>query len=205
MEGLEQFIVEYGYWAVLVGTFLEGETLLLLAGFVAEQGLLHLPVVMIVATVGATLGDQFYFYLGRYRREWIFRKLPQLELKAARVYKWVERHPDVLIVISRFFYGFRIVTPIVLGTSRVAAWRYSIFNLLGAVIWSVVISGAGYLLGNLAEQILGDIKKVQHLFILGILAIGFVLWLRHRRKARRIAAEQVRQSIEVESKGDHPT
>lgn len=189
MNGMEHLIIEYGYWAVFVGTFLEGETLLLLAGFVAEQGLLHLPLVMVVATVGATAGDQFYFYLGRHHRDWIFRRLPHLQSKAARVYKWVERYPDALIVVSRFFYGFRIVTPIVLGTSRVAAWRYSLFNFLGAILWAVTVSSAGYFLGNLAERIIGNIHRVQHYFVLGILAIGGLLWLYHRRTTRRLAAE----------------
>lgn len=185
MENIEQFIITYGYFAVLAGTFLEGETILLLAGFMAWQGLLEMPLVITFATAGATAGDQAYFYLGRYRRVWLFRRFPKLRLKAEKVYHWVERHPDLIIIGSRFVYGFRIVTPVVLGTSRVAAWRYSLFNVIGAAIWAVAISTAGYFLGGVMEKLLGDLHKIQKFLFAGILVVGFIIWLIHRRRANR--------------------
>lgn len=190
MEDLEQLIITYGYLGLLAGTFVEGETVLLLAGLMAHQGLLELPQVMIVATVGATAGDQFYFYLGRYHRGWLFRKFPSLPGRAEKLYRWVERHPDLLIIASRFVYGFRITTPIVLGTSRVAGWRYSLFNFIGAVIWSVAVSAAGYFLGGVMERLLGDLHKIQHYVFAAILAIGTSIWLYHRTKSRRAAEAQ---------------
>ena len=62
---LETMIATYGYGAVLVGTFLEGETVVLLGGFAAHRGYLDLPWVIAVAFAGSLLGDQLYFYLGR--------------------------------------------------------------------------------------------------------------------------------------------
>lgn len=185
MDNIEELIITYGYLAVFIGTFLEGETLLLLSGFIAQRGLLDLWLVIIVATLGATAGDQFYFYMGRYHRDWIFRRFPALSQKAERLYKWVERNPDLLIIASRFVYGFRITTPIVLGTSRVAGWRYSLFNFIGAVIWAVSVSVAGYFLGHLAERVLGDLRRIQKYLFLGILALGLLAWLVHLLWSRR--------------------
>lgn len=191
MDNIEQLIASYGYLAVLIGTFFEGETLLLIAGFMTFQAhgdaspALEMPLVITVATIGATAGDQFYFYLGRYRRDWVFNRFPKLRQKADKVYRWVERHPDLIIIASRFVYGFRIATPIVLGTSRVAAWRYSVFNLIGAIIWAVLVTSAGYFLGGMMERLLGDIHKIQKSLAVGILVIGIGLWVWHQLRARR--------------------
>ena len=64
---LQHFIQEYGYWALLLGTILEGETIMLLAGFAASQGHLSLPWVWLVGFLGAVTGDQTFFYLGRWK------------------------------------------------------------------------------------------------------------------------------------------
>lgn len=69
---LDQLIDTYGYWAILVGTLLEGETILLLGGFAAYQGYLALPWVILAAFIGAFCGDQLFFFLG----EEIYRPNP---------------------------------------------------------------------------------------------------------------------------------
>lgn len=185
MAKLEELIVAYGYLAVLVGTFLEGETLLLAAGFACQRGMLSLPMVMVISTIGATAGDQFFFYLGRHRREWIFRRFPSLQVRAAAIYRWIERYPDLLIIASRFVYGFRLTTPVVLGTSQVGAGRYSLFNFIGAIIWSVLVAGAGYFLGEAIESIFGDIQAVQKELMLIIVGGGILLWCFHRVRSVR--------------------
>jgi membrane protein DedA with SNARE-associated domain len=62
---VETFIETYGYPALLVGTFFEGETFLVLAGFAAHQGYLDIPWVILAAFIGTLTGDQVFFYLGR--------------------------------------------------------------------------------------------------------------------------------------------
>ena len=62
---LRSFVEAYGYYALLAGTFLEGETILLIGGLVAHLGYLDLPVVMLVAFIGSFSGDQLYFCIGR--------------------------------------------------------------------------------------------------------------------------------------------
>ena len=64
---LPELIETYGYWVVFGGTLLEGESVLLLAGFAAHRGLLELHTVIGVAIFGSFLGDQLLFFLGRYQ------------------------------------------------------------------------------------------------------------------------------------------
>lgn len=195
MDDIQQFIETYGYVAVLIGTFFEGETLLLIAGFMTWQAhgdvrpALAMPLVITCAGIGATLGDQLYFYLGRYRREWVYRRFPKLLMKAGKVYRWVERHPNLVIIGSRFVYGFRIATPVVLGTSRIPAWRYSCLNMIGAACWALLITNAGYFLGGMMERLLGDLHKIKKYIAIALLLIGVGLWLFHRFRTRRKTAK----------------
>ena len=64
---IEQIITSYGAIGVFVGTFFEGEAIVILAAFAAHQGYLPLWEVIAAAFTGACLGDQFYFYLGRHQ------------------------------------------------------------------------------------------------------------------------------------------
>lgn len=64
---MEQLVTDYGYLAILIGTFLEGEVILVIGGFLVHRGYLDLPVVIAVAFIGTLVGDQLYFNLGRTR------------------------------------------------------------------------------------------------------------------------------------------
>jgi len=67
---LETLLGTYGYPALLVGTFFEAETFLVLAGFAASLGYLEVPWVILVAFAGTMSGDQLFFYLGRRQGPW---------------------------------------------------------------------------------------------------------------------------------------
>src|SRR5437899_959652 len=118
-----QLLADYGYLAVLVGSLLEGETILVLAGFAAHQGYLSLQVVPAVAFVGGTLGDQIFFWLGRAWGQPLLDRLPKAEHRVRRVKRLLERHHAPLIVGIRFMYGLRIIGPIVIGTCDISPWR----------------------------------------------------------------------------------
>ena len=69
-------IENYGYWIVLAGTLLEGESVLLLAGYAAYSGLLELHWVIGIAIAGSFLGDQLWFYLGRHHGAQLLARFP---------------------------------------------------------------------------------------------------------------------------------
>jgi membrane protein DedA with SNARE-associated domain len=88
----------------------------------------------------------------------------------------IERYHEALIVGIRFLYGLRTVGPMALGMSVVQAWRFVLFNALGAVIWAVAIGGAGYLFGNALELFMQDVRKLEQTLLVVILLAGFAVW-----------------------------
>lgn len=179
---ISAFVISYGYLAVFLGTLFEGETILLSAGFAAELGLLQWPLVIAVAFVGATLGDQIAFLLGRWQGASLIARFPALALRAPRVHALLERHDVLLILSVRFLYGLRIAGPVIIGSSGVPMLRFALLNMTGAAIWAVLVAGAGYYFGAALTLAVGDLKRVEAAILIGIPAVGFIIWLwRHRR------------------------
>lgn len=178
---LHQLLADYGYFAVLAGSLLEGETILILAGFAAHQGHLSLTWVMAVAFVGGTLGDQIFYFAGRRYGDALLRRMPRVMAgNAPRIREKLLKHQAPLIIGLRFMYGLRIAGPIVIGMSEVPARRFLLFNLIGAAIWAVLIAGAGYLFGHTMKRVLDNIEHYEWIGYLVIVAIALVLALAHR-------------------------
>ena len=182
---LKLLIETYGYWAILVGAFLEGETVLVLGGFAAERGYLELPWVMAVALAGGFSGDQLYFFLGRRYGNKLLTRFPSLQPRAARVDEWLHRFHAPLIVGIRFMYGFRIIGPVILGMGRVSAVKFFILNFIGACIWAVLVTGVGYVFSEALDVMLADARSYEHVGFVAIVLIGLAVWGLHRFRARR--------------------
>jgi membrane protein DedA with SNARE-associated domain len=177
---LQQLIEHYGYLAVFIGALIEGETILVMAGFLAHEGFLNLAVVMTVAAIGGFIGDQFFFALGRYRGREILARFPSLQARAARVEKLVLRYQNWLIILIRFMYGLRVAGPIMLGMTQVSHIRFAVVNLLGAIVWAVLIGGAGYLFGQAVGLFLHDAQRYEAVLLGTLLVLGIAVWIYRR-------------------------
>jgi membrane protein DedA with SNARE-associated domain len=178
---IEYLVTTYGYWAILLGTFFEGETLLIVGGFIAHLGYLKLPYVMIMAFIGSFAGDQVFFILGRYKGQKILSKFKSAQTRIYKIHDFTHRYNNLIMFGFRFIYGIRILTPIVLGTNhKISNRRFLILNALGALIWSLTISTGGYLFGHALEILIEDIRRYQLTVIVGIIILGILGWLGHR-------------------------
>ncbi|QXO18693.1 MULTISPECIES: DedA family protein [Vibrio] len=186
---LEQLIADYGYIAIAVGTFFEGETVLVLGGFAAHRSYLELPWVIVCAFCGSLLGDQLYYYIGRYKGKQALMKRPHWQAKSQRVLDLLDKHQVLLILGFRFLYGLRSVTPFLIGASSVKPTRFLLFNIIGAAIWACVVGVLGYLFGNTIEVILGDIKHYELQAFGAIALVGMLAWLYRHRIRRRKASQ----------------
>lgn len=184
-----QFLTEYGYLALFVGSLLEGETFLLLAGFAAHRGYLSYPMVVLVGFLGGTLGDLISFTVGRRWGQGILVRFPRMTRRVEQVNGLVERYHSVVIVMVRFMYGLRVAGPVVIGMSGVRVGRFVLFNALGAAIWAVLVSGAGYWSGNAVDALFKDFRRYEHwaMMMAGVVAVC-VMAYRWSRRLKRGAA-----------------
>ncbi len=185
---LEYLISHYGYVALFIGVFLEGETVLIAAGFAAHLGHLSLTWVILIAFAGSLAGDQFYFLLGRVRGKAFLHKRPRWEAKVKKVWSLFEHYRTLLILGFRFMYGLRTVTPFAIGLGGISGIRFFVCNAIGAAVWAVVVAFVGYLFGAVAKAILVDVKHYEHWIIPGMLCAGalisIIYFLHHRTKGR---------------------
>lgn len=174
---LEEIISNYGYAAIAIGTFVEGETILVLGGFAAHRGYLNLPIVITCAFFGTLFGDQLYFYIGRAKGGSVVEKVPKWKSKSEKVFSLLNRHQTLLIIGFRFIYGMRTITPFLLGASGVSPLRFLILNTIGAASWAAAFGTLGYLFGEAVEALIGKIKHYELWLFAGIIAISVIIWL----------------------------
>ena len=191
MPYLESLIAQYGYLALFVGTFLEGETILVLGGLAAQQGLLELPLVMASAFAGSLMGDQLAFFIGRHWGRRIISRFPGWQEKIEKIREKANRYLDLWMLTFRFFWGLRNPTPFVLAMGNVSLARFATLNAIGALVWAVAGAGAGYLFGHAVDRFLGDMHKYSLQLLGGAVALWLVVWAgralwRRRRGSGRV-------------------
>jgi membrane protein DedA with SNARE-associated domain len=179
---LEQLISTYGYAAVGIGTFLEGETILVLGGFAAHRGYLELPWVIISAFAGTLVGDQLFFYIGRIQGKAFLDRRPHWKRKSEKAFLLLHNHQTWFMLGFRFAYGMRTISPFILGAAGISPLRFLVFNILGAFAWATVVGVLGYLFGSTLDLLLGDIKEFELLIFTVLAGIGVVTWLIYLRK-----------------------
>jgi membrane protein DedA with SNARE-associated domain len=194
MIPFESFLEAYGYWAVLVGTFTEGETILVLGGFAAQRGYLALPWVILAAFIGSLCGDQLFFYLGRKHTQWVLDRFPLWKARIDWAHQLLERFRTPLLLGFRFMYGLRTIIPFLFGMSTVSRRTFIILDVIAAFVWAVVVGTGGYLFGHTLEVILGDIKHYEVIILGAMVIMGLLLWALHRYHYKKKRADRVELS-----------
>jgi membrane protein DedA with SNARE-associated domain len=173
-----------GYLALFIGTLLEGETIVFLAGLAAHHGYLAFPLVLGIAVVGGFLGDQIFFFIGRRYGNRVFARFPGVAKRAPRIQATLKRWDWLAIVLVRFLYGLRMAAPIVIGSSGIAPWRLVVFDFIGAALWGSVVAGLGYFAGQAVQELAGRFDRSAVLFLMGIALLTGTAWnlIRARRR-----------------------
>jgi len=194
----QEFVEQYGYLAVFLGTCLEGQGVLLLAGFFAHRGYLNLPVVLLLAFAGSFIGDQACYVLGRLKGRLLLDRHPAWQPRASWILARVSTHERWLLLAFRFVPGVRMLTPIVLGLAKYPQRRFAVYNLIGGALWSVSIGLLGYFAGHAAGRVFDKVKEHEIKVICGLLAIGLFAWLVRRLwLARRARAADARLLLDA--------
>ena len=194
---LHHLLTVYGYWLMAFGAIIEGETFLIAGGIAAHEGLFHLEGLILLALVGSTLHDVFFFMLGRFGGHEFVKRRPKLYAKVEGTLTTFEKYGVWLIIGLRFAYGLRTMIPTVLGISHLSFRKFIFFDIIGGIIWSCTFILGGYFFGMMINQIFSafDIYSEDGFYILIgiaiILAGAIFAFFRHRakRKAKQVDSD----------------
>ena len=197
LADLVEHISGLGHWAYVViflavclesaaflGFLIPAEMLVLLGGFLAAQGILKLPELMILVALGAVIGDSIGYELGRgLGRVWLLRIGRPLGFRRERmdrVDRFFARHGGKTVFFARFSAVFRILVPFTAGAARLAYLQFLFYNVLGGVIWAIVSVLAGYLAGEswLAVHHWLGRAGATAAALAGLLLLAWLLWRR---------------------------
>jgi membrane protein DedA with SNARE-associated domain len=143
-----ELIKEYGYVILFLWSILEGEMGLIMGGLLSHTGDMWYPMAIFIAGLGGFVGDQIYFYIGRYNKKYISKKLRSQRRKFTIAHILLKRHGWPIIFIQRYMYGLRTVIPMSIGITRYSAKKFAFINLISAWIWAAVTIMPAYILGD---------------------------------------------------------
>ena len=162
---LATFVQTYGAWVyallfliifvetgVVVMPFLPGDSLLFVVGALCGAGLMNLPLVVALLIGAAILGDQCNYSIGRYFGPRVFHwENSRFFNKQAfnQAHAFYEKYGGVTIIAARFMPFLRTFAPFVAGVAEMTRSKFTLFNVVGAVLWVGGVTLAGYLFGNI--------------------------------------------------------
>ena len=183
--------IVYAETGLLVGMFLPGDSLLFTAGFLASQGFLNIVVLCVLTGVGAVLGDNTGYWLGRrfgpsvFSREGSFFFDPSYLDRAKAFF---ERYGSKTLVLARFIPVIRTNAPTMAGVGRMRYSKFLAFSILAAVLWGIGLPLTGYWLGSAIPGIDRYIIPIVLLIIVVSVSPGIYHLLKnayHRRRQTR--------------------
>lgn len=156
---------EYAYIIVFLWCILEGELALILAGIFAHEGHVDLAMIIFIAGLGGFVGDQIYFYIGRYNKKYISKKLAKQRRKFAVAHILLKKLGWPIIFIQRYMYGFRTIIPISIGITRYSAKKFAIINLFSAWAWAAITILIAWYFGKEIWDIIHTAEKYWYIAI----------------------------------------
>jgi len=163
---------EYGYIILFAWSILEGEMGLIMAGLLSHTGDMWLPIAIFVAGLGGFVGDQIYFYIGRYNKSYVFQKFKGQRRKFALAHLLLKKHGWPIIFAQRYMYGMRTIIPISIGLTRYDAKMFAFINLLSAWVWAAVTIIPVWYFGNHILELLEIVKEHWYVVLPFVLLLG---------------------------------
>ena len=184
-----------GYPAAALGILIEstgipfpGELTLVAVAAYAGSGHLNIVAVIILGALGAVLGGDIGYFIGRRGgRPFIEKVLSVFRLEVAHLAQaemFFAHHGDKTILVGRFVLGLRSWASVFAGVAHMPFGRFQLYSVLGAVPWAITWGVIGYLLGNNWPLLMTVMKTVGYGGVAVLVAV-VVIFLVVRRRASR--------------------
>ncbi len=201
LDFMRAHVHQYGYFLLFLLTFLEtsaflgllapGEAAVVIAGLFASRGPLELGLVIPLAVLGAFLGDNTGYWLGRRFGTRVLERYGKYAFfdreALAHVRKYYASHGGKTVLLGRFTAIIRSFGPFVAGSSRMRYGPFAVWSAVGCAAWGTLYSVVGYYFGeswDVIEKYLGRVGLVGFLCGVALLA-GYVIVHKRRGRGRR--------------------
>jgi membrane protein DedA with SNARE-associated domain len=172
-----EWLKEYGYPILFVWSIMEGELGLIMAGLMSHTGDMNLYLSIVVAAMGGFVGDQIYFWIGRYNRGYVQKELIEHRRKFALATLLLRKHGWPIIFLQRYMYGMRTILPIAIGTPKLSAKKFAFINFISAFVWASLTIIPTYIFGDVILQFLNYAKSHWYIFLPFALTVAFsIIW-----------------------------
>jgi membrane protein DedA with SNARE-associated domain len=197
MPDLTHLIEAWGYAAIFlivvlgnIGLPVPEETVLTIGGYLAWQGHLRFPVVVLVALVSAVTGDNIGYWLGRrYGQRILDRLSTAAPERFERARAFILRYGAIAVFAARFVAGLRFMAGPLAGSSGLPPPHFFIANLLGAMIYVPIVVGAGYAVGygfgDYIERLRRAAGDAERVVLIALALAAIIAWVVLARRARR--------------------
>lgn len=180
---------------LLVGFVFPGDTLLLITGISAEEGLgISIWIAAPAIAVSAFLGGELGYYIGKKTGPRIFERRDSgffSKAQVVRTNRFFDRYGPLAVILARFVPIVRTLAPIAAGVGKMNYRRYSLYNAIGALSWGFGITFIGYLIGFI-PPVRMFVETYIEFILLGAVVVTLVPTLYHvlknHREAKRAAA-----------------
>jgi len=156
---LIELLKEYGYIILFVWCIMEGELGLIMAGLMSYTGDMQLEVALPVAILGGFIGDQLYFYFGRFFKNDLKDMMRSKRRELALSFLLIKKYDWFIIFIQRYLYGLRLILAIAIGMSGYSPKKFALINFISATLWASIGILTSYFLGEYILSIYEQIKS----------------------------------------------
>ena len=180
---MEEFLQQYGYLALALGTFLEGETAILVAASLVYTGVFAGPETIFFSFLGSFVSDWLYYLIGRLNGSYFVSRRPALKARLEPALRFFETHRLQILLSYRFLYGFRTILPFMIGLTGVRPLHFLGFSIVAGLMWASVVSAVGYFAGEFFQLTPRSFEENGLLIILGFGTFGVLVGLAVKRFA----------------------
>src|SRR5687768_1477200 len=183
------FAIIFAETGLVVTPFLPGDSLLFAVGALCGTQVLSLPIVLLLLTIAAILGDTVNYWIGRKMGTRVFKEKSRFLKKEYldRTHNFYERYGGKTIIIARFVPIVRTFAPFVAGVGSMTYGKFMSYNVFGGILWVFSMTLAGYFFGNF--KIVQDNFSMVILMIIFISILpGIIEYWRERKRLKAAAA-----------------
>jgi len=159
----------YNYPLLFIWSIFEGEVGLALAGSLTKTGQFRFEYILLIAVLGALIGDVSVFIAGRVFRTRAEHWLQHYRQRLTHVKQWLLRYGGWVLIFERFIFGTHIPALLMIGVSDFPVWRFLLLDFIGVVLWATTFTSLGCYFGGTFVSLLGIIQK--HLNVVLFVAI----------------------------------